>query len=83
MSTEENPRLLDSMALGFFLCGEHRKAVETQRRAILTLGSDEAELRVHLESKLEKYIAALDGSSDGSSGGAPGDDSAGDAGDQG
>jgi hypothetical protein len=68
MTNEENPRLLDSMALGFFLCGEHREAVETQRRAIQLLGSDETELRAHLETKLEKYLAALGDSTSDSTG---------------
>ena len=59
MTDEENPRVLDSMALGFSLCGQHEQAVETQHRAISLLGPEDTILRSEMQKKLEKYKTAL------------------------
>ncbi len=59
MPGEENPRILDSMALGFFVCGEYQKAVDTQARALSLVPEEDEDLRRQLESKLEKYRTAL------------------------
>ena len=63
MPDEKNARLLDSMALAFSLCGDHREAVDTQRRAVELIGPGEPELRASLQSRLEKYVEALGSSS--------------------
>lgn len=58
MAEPESPRVLDSLALAYFLSGEPGLAARTQRRALALLPADDADLRGELETKLERYVEA-------------------------
>lgn len=60
MAEPQSARVLDSLALAWYLCGEPGKAAGLVRKALANLGEEDAELRTELERKLDKYAKAAD-----------------------
>jgi len=57
MTNGDNPRVLDSLALAYYLSGDPAKAAAAQRRALAALDDRDPQLRAELEKKLAKYLA--------------------------
>jgi hypothetical protein len=57
MDEPHSPRVLDSLALAYYLSGEPGKAAGVLRKAIAALGEDREGMREALERKLAKYLA--------------------------
>src|SRR5262249_37536664 len=60
MTKENAPRMLDTMALAYYLVGDHGRAVETEQKAIILLKADSL-VRRELETNLAKFQAAAKG----------------------
>ena len=64
MTQESPPRVLDSLALAYYLSGEPAKAAAVERKAIARLGQGNGEgngrLRAELEKKLQRYVRAAE-----------------------
>lgn len=60
MKESQSARVLDSMALAWYRCGEPGKAAGFIRKALAALPGEESELRAELERKLAKYVEAAE-----------------------
>ncbi len=60
MPEPHSPRVLDSLALAYFLSGEPGKAAGVELRALKLLGDEDSTLRPHLERKLAQYTEAAE-----------------------
>ena len=60
MDKRRSPRVLDSLALAYYLNGEPGKAAAAIRRAIEALGEDDPDLNAALERKLTRYTQAAE-----------------------
>ena len=58
MSGGENPGILDTLALAYFMTGDVAKAIVTQEKAVSLLPAGESLLRTDLEANLAKFRQA-------------------------
>jgi hypothetical protein len=56
----ENPVILDTLALAYFMTGDTPNAIETQEKAVAFLPTGKSKDRTDFEGNLAKYRAALE-----------------------